>query len=161
VFLIFKCGVVTWSGSLGEETCTKRVRFILQMDHPLSSAEALTGFSGESPLYVVSAGAIKWREDLALLRLYSPCPADFYNESPIGNLCGGGSYRPSVGQVQLHSIIASHADVLMGSSRNHGRNAWRTPKKRELYIRIRERVHWTSTSTSFDRARFGASISYS
>ena len=27
--------------------------------------------------------------DLVLLRLHSPCPADFYNERRIGNLCGG------------------------------------------------------------------------
>jgi len=27
--------------------------------------------------------------DPVLLRLHPPCPADFYNESPIGNLCGG------------------------------------------------------------------------
>ncbi len=65
----------------------------------LSSAEDREVFGGESPLYEKSTGAIKRRErsmDFVLLRLHSPCPADFYNTRPIGNLCAGERSRATL-----------------------------------------------------------------
>ena len=58
------------------------------------------------------------RVDPVLLRLHPPCPADFYNESPIGNLCGG----ERVGIVSLLNYMTCVTTLLALYS-------WKTPIK--------------------------------